>query len=410
MNGETEPVVIVRGVNHHLGLGRLRRQILFDISADIAPGELVTVMGPSGSGKTTLLTLIGALRTLNDGSLRVLGIELRDASQAQIARIRQRLGFVFQHHHLLEALTACQNVEMGLGASGLPRRERRRRAIAMLEAVGLQDHVHSYPNQLSGGQCQRVAVSRALVRDPELILADEPTASLDKQSGREIVELLRRLARERGCSVIMVTHDPRILDVADRLMYLEDGRLNSFSAITSAHSVHLLTALRPLAEGAQLTPFLAKLQPAEFIDLMRSVGDESEQFLNVLDFGGLDEMSILFPMLLRLALEKVRVQVEARAASVWVGDGSAAPRCVCAAPSTPGQAKGVVMEALRTCELRHEGDTLCIPLETRDYQVYGVMELDGVASRAFAERAFRDFVRPLGMLSQITARLEDLDG
>ncbi len=409
MTGETEPVVTIRGVNHHLGLGSLRRQILFDISADIAPGELVTVMGPSGSGKTTLLTLIGALRTLVDGSLRVLGIELRDASPAQITKVRQRLGFVFQHHHLLEALTACQNVEMGLGASGLSRRERQRRAIAMLEAVGLQDHVHSYPNQLSGGQCQRVAVSRALVRDPDLILADEPTASLDKQSGREIVELLRRLARERGCSVIMVTHDPRILDAADRLMYLEDGRLSSFSAITSAHSVHLLTALRPLAEGAQLTPFLAKLQPADFIDVMRSVGAESEQFLNVLDFGGHEEMSVLFPVLLRIALEKVRVLVGSRAAIVWVGDGSAEPRCICAAPAA-GRAKGVVMDALRASELRHEGDTLCIPLETRDYQIYGVMELDGVASRALAERAFRDFVRPFGLLAQIAARLEDLDG
>jgi hypothetical protein len=208
----------------------------------------------------------------------------------------------------------------------------------------------------------------------------------------------------------MVTHDPRILDAADRLMYLEDGRLSSFSAITSAHSVHLLTALRPLAEGAQLTPFLAKLQPAEFIDVMRSVGAESEQFLNVLDFGGHEEMMIFFPVLLRIALEKMRVLVEARTASIWVGDGSAEPRCICAAPSATGQAKGVVMDALRASELRHEGDTLCIPLETRDYQIYGVMELDGVASRALAERAFRDFVRPCGLLAQIAARLEDLDG
>jgi putative ABC transport system ATP-binding protein len=409
MTPESDPVVVVRSLNHHLGIGSLRRQILFDVSAEIAPGELVTVMGPSGSGKTTLLTLIGALRTVTDGSVRVLGIELRDASQAQVSLIRQRLGFVFQHHHLLESLTACQNVEMGLGASGLSRRERRRRAIAMLETVGLGNHVHSYPNQLSGGQCQRVAVSRALVRDPELVLADEPTASLDKQSGREIVELLRRLARERGCSVIMVTHDPRILDAADRLMYLEDGRLSSFSSITSAHSVHLLTALRPLAEGAQLTPFLAKLGPADFIDVLRSVGAETEQFLNVLDFGGPEQMGYFFPFLTAIALEKVRAQVEARAARIWAGDGSAAPRCVCASPSNPGQPKPVVIEALRSGELRHEGDTLCIPLETRDCQVYGTMELEGVPSRALAERTFRDFQRPFGLLAQITARLEDLD-
>jgi putative ABC transport system ATP-binding protein len=404
----TEPVVAVRNVNHHLGLGSLRRQILFDISAEISPGELVTVMGPSGSGKTTLLTLIGALRTVTDGSVRVLGIELRDAASAQITQIRQRLGFVFQHHHLLESLTACQNVEMGLGASGLSRAERRRRAIEMLETVGLEDRVHSYPNQLSGGQCQRVAVSRALVRNPELVLADEPTAALDKQTGQEIVELLRRLARERGCSVMMVTHDPRIVDATDRLMYLEDGRLSSFSTLTSAHSVHLLTAMRPLAEGAQLTPFLAKLGAPDFIDFMRSVGAESEQFLNVLDFGGPNEMCLLFPVLLRLALERVRTQLEVGAARIWVGDGSVEPRCICAAPSADVQAKPVVLEALRTEELRHAGDTVCIPLESRDCQVYGAMELDGVRSRAVAERAFRDFVRPFGLLAQITARLEDL--
>jgi energy-coupling factor transporter ATP-binding protein EcfA2 len=321
--------------------------------------------------------------------------------------IRQRLGFVFQHHHLLQSLTACQNVEMGLGASGLSRGERRRRAIAMLETVGLRDHAHSYPNQLSGGQCQRVAVCRALVRDPELVLADEPTASLDKQSGREIVELLRRLARERGCSVIMVTHDPRILDVADRLMYLEDGRLSSFSSITSAHSVHLLTALRPLAEGAQLTPFLNRLGSADFIDVLRSVGAETEQFLNVLDFGGPEEMSYFFPFLTAIALERMRTQVEARAARIWTGDGSSAPRCVCASPSNPGQPKPVVIEALRAGEPRHEGDTLCIPLETRDCQIFGTMELEGVPSRELAERTFRDFQHPFGLLAQITCRLAD---
>jgi putative ABC transport system ATP-binding protein len=404
-----EPVVVVHSLNHHLGTGNLRRQILFDVSAEIAPGELVTVMGPSGSGKTTLLTLIGALRTVTDGSVRVLGIELRDASPDQVTRIRQRLGFVFQHHHLLESLTACQNVEMGLGASGLSRAERRRRALAMLETVGLRDHAQSYPNQMSGGQCQRVAVCRALVRDPELVLADEPTASLDKQSGREIVELLRRLARERGCSVIMVTHDPRILDVADRLMYLEDGRLCSFSSIASAHSVHLLTALRPLAEEAELTPFLARLGTPGFIDLLRSVGAESEQFLNVLDFGGPADGRHFFPTLLHSALERVRPQVEARAARVWTGNGSGGPRCVCASPSHSGPPRPVVVDALRARELRHEGDTLCIPLETHDRHIYGTIELEGVASRALAERVFRDFQRPLGLLAQITVRLESLD-
>jgi putative ABC transport system ATP-binding protein len=184
-----EPLISVRGVNHYFGTGPLRKQILFDVSADINPGEIVINTGPSGSGKTTLLTLIGALRSVQEGSLLTLGQELNNASAQTLTNVRKQIGFIFQAHNLLASLTACQNVEMALGVDkaksdgtkngGDPRK----RAIAMLEAVGLGSRVDHLPRQLSGGQKQRVAIARALVTHPQIILADEPTAALDKKSG-----------------------------------------------------------------------------------------------------------------------------------------------------------------------------------------------------------------------------------
>ena len=404
MAAAEQPVVVLRGVNHHLGEGALRKQILFDITTDIAAGEVVTIMGPSGSGKTTLLNLIGAVRTVHAGSLRVLGEELCGADDSAIIRMRQRLGFIFQHHHLLDSLTACQNVQMGL--FGVSRKESQRRAAETLTAVGLAAYLDSFPNQLSGGQCQRVAVARALVRNPELVLADEPTASLDKQTGRETVELLRRLARERGCTVVMVTHDPRILDVADRLMYLEDGRLSSFASVTSTHAVHLLTSLRPLVEAGQLGPFLARMKHAELVDLMRTVGAESEQFLNVADFGSRDQAGQVFEALLRAGVEQVCSHLGARAVRVWVNGGEAEPRCVWGSPGDTGAPIPLIRESISTAEVLHQNGTLCIPLQDRDYEVHAAVEVEGAVSRAAAERTLRDFVRPFGLLAQIAVKLE----
>jgi putative ABC transport system ATP-binding protein len=182
--------------------------------------------GPSGSGKTTLITLIGALRSMQEGSCRVLGQELLDASESDRVSLRQRIGFIFQNHNLLGALTARQNVAMALEvAPRFSETERLRRAGAMLASVGLAEHADRLPSKLSGGQRQRVAIARALVGDPGLVLADEPTAALDKVSGAEVARLLRDLAKSRGVPILMVTHDPRILDIADRVVAMEDGRI-----------------------------------------------------------------------------------------------------------------------------------------------------------------------------------------
>src|SRR5215468_9343712 len=209
-------------VNHYFGEGALKKQILFDISTEIRAGEIVIVTGPSGSGKTTLLTLIGALRHVQDGSVRILGEELKGAAARAVGRVRKQIGYIFQAHNLLTALTAVQNVQMSLYLHAeLSRREVQQRAVQMLEAVGLGERLGHFPSQLSGGQKQRVAIARALASQPRIILADEPTASLDKQSGRDVVTLMHDLAKKQGVTVLLVTHDNRILDVADRIVHLE---------------------------------------------------------------------------------------------------------------------------------------------------------------------------------------------
>ncbi|NJM95651.1 MAG: ATP-binding cassette domain-containing protein [Acaryochloridaceae cyanobacterium CSU_5_19] len=221
-----EPVINIEGVNHYFGKGRLRKQILFEVSAQIKAGEIVFMTGPSGSGKTTLLTLIGALRSTQEGSLKILGQQLKEAQNNQLTDLRRYIGYIFQAHNLLHSLTACKNVQMSLDLHRhISSREAHQRSLDILAAVGLADWVNYHPHELSGGQKQRVAIARALVSHPKIVLADEPTAALDKQSGRDVVELMQRLAREQGCTILMVTHDNRILDVADRLMHMEDGRL-----------------------------------------------------------------------------------------------------------------------------------------------------------------------------------------
>jgi putative ABC transport system ATP-binding protein len=218
--------VEIRALGYAYGEGELRRPVLRDIDLTIHPGEIVLLTGPSGSGKTTLLTLVGALRAMQEGSCRVLGQELMEATEAQRVALRRRIGFIFQQHNLLGFLTAQQNVAMAIELD--PRTTeagRLERATAMLAAVGLGDRGASRPDQLSGGQRQRVAVARALAGEPGLILADEPTAALDRQSGGEVVRLLRDLAKRRGVPILLVTHDPRILDLADRIVSMEDGRI-----------------------------------------------------------------------------------------------------------------------------------------------------------------------------------------
>ena len=218
--------VVVDNLSHAFGQGEMRREVLQNISFSIEPGEVVLLTGPSGCGKTTLLTLIGALRTVQQGQVSVLGQSLDGAGRRRRQQLRRRIGMIFQGHNLLRCLTAEQNVQMGADLlPDLSYRARRDEARQWLRAVGLEDHMAKVPHDLSGGQKQRVAIARALAANPRLLLADEPTAALDSRTGREVVELLRRLAREQSCAVLMVTHDPRIVDVADRLLQMEDGRL-----------------------------------------------------------------------------------------------------------------------------------------------------------------------------------------
>ena len=224
----SQPIITAAGINFAFGQGELRKQILFDIEFQIQPGEVVLLMGPSGSGKTTLLTLIAGLRTLQEGRLDVLGHSLSGASQADLLALRRKIGFIFQAHNLLPYLTALQNVQVmfDLHPEVSPA-EGRERATRILQQVGLGERMHYYISKLSGGQRQRVAVARALVCNPEIVLADEPTAALDGTSGREVVNLLQALAREQQRPILMVTHDARVVDIADRIIYMQDGRLTN---------------------------------------------------------------------------------------------------------------------------------------------------------------------------------------
>lgn len=223
---KTTAVIEVQKLDHYFGHASLRKQVLFDISLSINAGEIIIMTGPSGSGKTTLLTLAGGLRSAQSGSLKILGQELCGASANQLTQARRQHGYIFQAHNLHSSLTALQNVRMGLELHpDLSVAEMLERSQVMLEQVGLGDRLHYYPDDLSGGQKQRVAIARALVSAPKIVLADEPTAALDKKSGRDVVELMQTLAKEQGCTILMVTHDNRILDIADRIVYMEDGRL-----------------------------------------------------------------------------------------------------------------------------------------------------------------------------------------
>lgn len=220
--------ISVKGLNHFFGEGEARKQAIWDVNLNIKRGSLTILMGPSGSGKTTLLTLMGCLRDVQEGSVNLLGSELQGAQEAQLMLLRRRLGFIFQAHNLHESLTATQNVQMGLQVHGQGNASAQLKATRhMLEIVGLGDRLNYLPGSLSGGQKQRVAVARALVSNPEIVFADEPTAALDKDSGMNVVAMLKAMGQARQTTTVMVTHDNRILDMADRIITLEDGRIVS---------------------------------------------------------------------------------------------------------------------------------------------------------------------------------------
>lgn len=229
----TKPIISACNLNHYFGEGELRKQALFDINLDIYPGEIVIMTGPSGSGKTTLLTLMGGLRSAQEGSLTILGQQMCRANQQQMMQVRRQIGYIFQAHNLLTFLTAKQNVRMSLELHDeYLKQDIDGMSADILKAVGLGNRVDYYADSLSGGQKQRVAIARALVSYPKIVLADEPTAALDKKSGRDVVEMMQKLAKQQGCTILLVTHDNRILDIADRIVYMEDGRLADNPALT----------------------------------------------------------------------------------------------------------------------------------------------------------------------------------
>ena len=224
----TDMAIQTQALDHFFGEGEARKQAIFDVNLEIERGKLTILMGPSGSGKTTLLTLMGCLRHVQSGSVTLLERELKGAGEAELVRLRRRLGFIFQAHNLHESLTATQNVLIGLQVHGKGNAAKQMAAAHhMLRLVGLEDRLDYLPGNLSGGQKQRVAVARALVSNPNVIFADEPTAALDKVAGRNVVDMLKTMGRERGTTTVMVTHDNRILELADRIITLEEGRVVS---------------------------------------------------------------------------------------------------------------------------------------------------------------------------------------
>jgi putative ABC transport system ATP-binding protein len=219
-------VIQARGLSKTYAQGEAAMRALDEVTLDLHAGELALLIGPSGSGKTTLLSIMGCILRPTGGTLRVLGDDVTRLAERDLPAIRrERIGFIFQAFNLFPTLTALQNVALALDLRGVPGRVARDRAAMLLEQVGLAAKLGAYPADLSGGQKQRIAIARALAGDPPIILADEPTAALDSQSGRTVMDLLLRLARERGRAVAIVTHDNRMLTYGDRLVKMEDGRI-----------------------------------------------------------------------------------------------------------------------------------------------------------------------------------------
>lgn len=283
-----EPVVRVEGINHYFGEGEARNQVLFNNHIEIPAGQLVVMTGPSGAGKTTLLGLIGALRSVHEGRLEVLGRDLSRLGAGALVEVRRDLGFIFQMHNLFEALSAYENVKMAAQLGDAPTAELRRRGTGILQRLGLGHRIGYKPRFLSGGERQRVAIGRALVNRPRLILADEPTAALDRDATMNVIRLLKQTTVEDGAAVLMVTHDHRVIDSADRLVHMVDGRIKSDVVLHDA--LRICEFLRPIELFKTLTPSqltdvaekMSKRHYAAGETIIRK-GDPGEEFFLVSD-------------------------------------------------------------------------------------------------------------------------------
>lgn len=221
----TNTILQVSNVTKRYGSGTTEVTAVRDASLTVIPGEIVLIMGPSGSGKSTLLLMLGALLKPSEGSVQLNGDIISDLPESHLPDVRlHHFGFVFQDFNLLSALNVLENVALVAELNGLRRSDARQKAAVLLTELGLGERLYYDPAKLSGGEKQRVAIARALVNDPVLILADEPTANLDSKSGREVMRLLRRLVKEQNRSAVIVSHDQRIKDIADRVLWLEDGQ------------------------------------------------------------------------------------------------------------------------------------------------------------------------------------------
>lgn len=281
--GTKDPTVRISGVNYAYGQGENRKQVLFGNDLELFPGEIIIMTGPSGSGKTTLLTLVGALRKMQEGSINCMGHELGRMGPQELVNVRRGIGFVFQGHNLFESLTARENVCLAIELGACAARERDLRSAEMLSKLGLEHRLDHKPQALSGGQKQRVAIARALVNHPGLILADEPTAALDKETGRQVVDFFRNLATQEHSTILMVTHDNRILDVADRIVNMVDGRIVSNVAVRETvviceflrkcplFSTHTAGTMAELAQRITRRRFSAG-------DIVFRQGDEGDRF------------------------------------------------------------------------------------------------------------------------------------
>ena len=370
----------------------------------------------------------------------MLGHQLDGANRTALEDVRKRIGFIFQSHNLLGALSASQNVQLGLRVTGRAARvELRRRAEAMLEAVGLGEHAHKRAEQLSGGQRQRVAIARALVGEPAMVLADEPTASLDKASGREVVDRMQSLARERGTTILLVTHDNRILDVADRILHLEDGKLATFTDAVIANTQQMMHLLAQNTDRQHMEQLVDAMDETAFRGTLQELTQQSQKFLEATALASDEAYQSMLEQSLRVFTRRVGELLDAERASLFLVDRERQQLVLRVAQDMPeGEyvriplASGIAGAAAMSGEVVRVDDAyadprfnraidaetgfrtrsmLCLPLQDRSGAVFAVTQLlnrrDG---RPFDEQDTRRYAELASSLSVLLESLVKLGG